>query len=253
MGWLGKMVGGTIGLALGGPLGAIAGASLGHLMDADSSHQQQRVLPNAGQMSEQGRSQLTFFVAAFSMLAKLARVDGEVTDEEVASIRRFMTEDLGLNTESRQMAEKIFNTALHAPQQFEEFAAQFYQQFHNRPELLELMIDILLRVSVADGKMDESEEALIQKAVRIFQIPDSDYQSMKSGYVSVSENSYSVLGCSPGDDNETIKKQYRKLVRDYHPDTIASKGLPEEFVNFAHDKFREIQGAYEEIQKERNL
>ena len=71
MGWLGKMVGGTIGLALGGPLGAIAGASLGHLMDADSSHQQQRVLPNSGKMSEQGRSQLTFFVAAFSMLAKL--------------------------------------------------------------------------------------------------------------------------------------------------------------------------------------
>ncbi|MBS0013508.1 MAG: TerB family tellurite resistance protein, partial [Desulfobacterales bacterium] len=113
MGWLGKMVGGTIGFALGGPLGAIGGAALGHLMDADNG-QQQRVLPNEAQMSSQGKAQLTFFVAAFSMLAKLARVDGQVTDEEMASIRRFMARDLHLNAESRQMAEKIFYTALKA-------------------------------------------------------------------------------------------------------------------------------------------
>lgn len=252
MAWLGKMVGGTIGFALGGPLGAIAGAALGHLMDADTGEQQQ-VLPGSGQMADHDRAQLTFFVAAFSMLAKLARVDGKVTEEEVNSIRKFMVEDLRLNAESRQMGEKIFNTALRAPQTFEQFADQFYQQFHDRPELLELMIDILLRVSVADGKMDKSEEALIESAVRKFRIPDSDYQSMKSRYVSVAEKYYSVLGCSPSDDNETIKKQYRKLARDYHPDAIASKGLPEEFVNFANDKFREIQEAYEAIQKERGI
>ncbi|MCF8024849.1 MAG: co-chaperone DjlA [Desulfobacteraceae bacterium] len=252
MSWLGKMVGGTIGFALGGPLGAIAGAALGHLMDADKG-EQQRVLPGAGQMAEQDKAQLTFFVAAFSMLAKLARVDGQVTDEEIGSIRRFMNEDLRLNAESRQMGEKIFNTALKAPQTFEEFASQFYQQFHNRPELLELMIDILLRVSVADGRMDKSEEALIESAVRTFGLPDADYQSMKSRYVSNTEKYYAVLGCSPSDDNATIKKRYRKLVRDYHPDTIASKGLPEEFVNFANDKFREIQEAYEAIQKERGM
>ena len=252
MGWLGKMVGGTIGFALGGPLGAIGGAALGHLMDADNG-QQQRELPNEAQMSPQGKAQLTFFVAAFSMLAKLARVDGQVTDEEMASIRRFMAQDLHLNAESRQMAEKIFYTALNAPQTFDDFALQFYQQFHDRPELLELMIDILLRVSVADGTMDKSEEALIETAVRTFRLLDADYQNMKSRYVSVSEKYYSVLGVSPSDDNDTIKKQYRKLVRDYHPDTIASKGLPEEFVRFAHDKFREIQEAWEAIQKERNL
>jgi DnaJ like chaperone protein len=115
------------------------------------------------------------------------------------------------------------------------------------------MVDILLRVSVADGAMDKREQELIESAVRIFRLPDSDYQKMKSRYVSVSKEHYSVLGVSSSDDNETIKKQYRKLVRDYHPDTIASKGLPEEFVTFAHDKFREIQEAYEAIKKERNL
>ncbi len=246
------MVGGTIGFALGGPLGAIAGAALGHLMDSDGN-EQQRVLPHGMQMSAQGKAQLTFFVAAFSMLAKLARIDGQVSDEEMASIRRFMAEDLRLNAESRQMGEKIFYAALNAPQTFDDFAAQFYQQFNDRPELLELMIDILLRVSVADGTMDKREEDLIESAVRIFRLSDADYQKIKSRYVSVSKQYYSVLGVNPSDDNDTIKKQYRKLVRDYHPDTIASKGLPEEFVTFAHDKFREIQEAYEAIQKERNL
>ncbi|MFW6334587.1 MAG: TerB family tellurite resistance protein [Desulfosalsimonas sp.] len=252
MGWLGKMVGGTIGFALGGPLGAIAGAALGHLVDADGTGQQQ-VMPGGRQVDEHDRAQMTFFVAAFSMLAKLARVDGEVSDEEVASVRRFMVNDLGLNAESRQMAEKIFYTALNAPQSFNDFAAQFYRQFHERPELLELMIDILLRVSVADGRMDKSEETLIDGAARMFNISGPDYRSMKSRYVSATDKYYAVLGCSPDDDNETIKKCYRKMARDYHPDTIASKGLPEEFVKFANDKFREIQEAYEAIQKERGI
>ena len=52
---------------------------------------------------------------------------------------------------------------------------------------------------------------------------------------------------------EEIKKQYRKLVSEYHPDKIASKGLPEEFTKFANDKFREIKEAYEAIKEERGF
>ncbi|MGM0453209.1 MAG: TerB family tellurite resistance protein [Thermodesulfobacteriota bacterium] len=250
MGWLGKMVGGTIGFALGGPLGAIAGAAFGHMFDAEDS---QRMLPGTRGLSQEGQSQVTFFVAAFSMLAKIARVDGRVTDAEMDSIRRFMTQDLSLNSESQQMAEKIFNTALQAPQTFSEFAHQFQRQFHDRPELLQLMLDILIRVSVADGALDESEEDLILQAVKIFRIPEEDYHKIKSRYVSVANQYYAVLGCGPNDSDETVKKQYRKLVRDFHPDTIAAKGLPDDFIKFANDKFREIQEAYEAIKKERGM
>jgi DnaJ-domain-containing protein 1 len=68
-----------------------------------------------------------------------------------------------------------------------------------------------------------------------------------------SEKYYTRLECSKTDSDDTIKKQYRKMVRDYHPDTIAANGLPEEFVTFAHDKFREIQEAYEMVKKERGI
>ena len=251
MGWIGKMVGGTIGFALGGPLGAIAGASFGHMYDAEANSQ--GAMPHSADMSVNAKAQFTFFVAAFSMLAKVVRVDGRVTDAEVNSVQQFMVRDLKLNPASRQMAEKIFQTALTAPQRFDEFAQQFYRQFHTQPQLLELMIDILVRVSVADGALDNSEETLIRTAVSIFQLSETQYANIRSRYVAVTDSCYAVLGCTPADSDEQIKKQFRKLAREYHPDTIASKGLPDAFIQFANDKFREIHDAYETICRERNL
>ena len=82
---------------------------------------------------------------------------------------------------------------------------------------------------------------------------DEKYKKLKSRYIQDVDKYYAVLGCDSNDSNEHIKRQYRKLVSDYHPDKIASKGLPGEFTKFANDKFREIQEAYETIKKERNI
>ncbi|MCU0598709.1 MAG: co-chaperone DjlA [Desulfobacterales bacterium] len=250
MGWLGKVIGGTIGLALAGPVGAVAGAVFGHMFDSDES---QRLFQGNKALTPDERAQMTFFVASFSMLAKIARADGRVVDSEITSVRRFMSEDLKLNSQSTRAAEMIFKTALNSQQGFDDFAAQFYQQFNGQPQLLEMMIDILIRVSVADGKLNEIEERLIRSAVGIFQINIDLYQKIRLRYIQDSDKYYAILGCDKSDSNEQVKQQYRKLVRDFHPDTIASKGLPEEFIRFATDKFREIQGAYDIIKKERNL
>jgi DnaJ like chaperone protein len=86
------------------------------------------------------------------MLAKLAQADGQVKKEEIDSIEGFMQNDLHLDAQSRNAAVNIFRTALNAPGTFEDFADQFYGQFHHQPQMLELMIDILLRVAVSDGK-----------------------------------------------------------------------------------------------------
>ncbi len=120
MGWMGKLVGGTIGFALGGPLGAIFGATFGHAFDTgtelDTANNHQR-------LSTVEHHQLTFFVAAFSMLAKLVQADGQVTKEEIESIEGFMVRDLRLNSESRNAAVNIFRTALNAPGTFDDFAS----------------------------------------------------------------------------------------------------------------------------------
>ncbi len=250
MGWLGKIVGGTLGFAIGGPIGAVAGATFGHAFDLN----EERYFSTKGALlSGNEQSQLTFFVASFSMLAKLAKVDGRISEEEINSVQQFMVHDLNLSPEGQRIAINIFQAADKSSESFERFAFQFYGRFRNNPQMLELMIDILLRVSLADGALNNREEQLILEAVRTFNFGEDAYIKLKSRYADDNGKYYSVLGCERGDSDDVIKKKYRKLVFDYHPDTIASKGLPEEFTKFANDKFREIQEAYESVKQERGL
>ena len=250
MGWLGKVIGGTLGFAIGGPLGAVAGAVFGHAFDRTSEDYGVDESPRTV-TGEQ--AQFTFFVATFSMLAKLAKADGQVSRQEVDSINRFMMEDLNLDPQSRMVAMKIFDSAMSSPQSFHDFATQFYGQFYAQSQILAMMIDILLRVSIADGEMSAGEEDLILSAARIFNFSDEAYQKLKSQYVQAFDKYYATLQSAKHDTDDHIKKQYRKLAKEYHPDKIISKGLPEEFNQLAHDKFREIQEAYEIIRKERGI
>jgi DnaJ like chaperone protein len=251
VGWLGKIIGGTIGFAVGGPIGAIAGAAFGHAFD--SAKEGIEPQDDGHRLTSYESHQLTFFVAAFSMLAKLAGADGAISKEEVNATEKFMLYDLNLDPESRQVAMRIFHTAVDSPESFQSFASQFYLMFQSQPQLLELMIDILFRVSVADGALSKGEETLILSAAKIFHFSDGRYQQIKTRYIRDVEKYYAVLGIVPSDTEETIKKQYRKLVSEFHPDKIVSKGLPDEFVKFAQEKFRQIQEAYEAVKKEKGF
>ncbi len=249
MGWLGKLVGGSIGFAIGGPLGAVLGTTFGHAFDSGS-----RLKSSYEYISMGERSQLTFFTAAFSMLAKLAQADGEVSREEINSIEKFITHDLKLNEYSSRAAISIFNTALRSSQTFDAFANQFYDQFYDQPQMLEVMIDIMLRVSIADGNISRAEEDLLLRSSDIFRFSRTKYNRIRSKYEhSNTSKYYSILGCKPEDADETLKRNYRKRVQEYHPDKISAKGLPEEFTKFANSKFREIQEAWEHIKKYRKL
>lgn len=252
MSFLGTVIGATIGMFLGGPLGAIAGAAFGSMA---SSGKSDKYSARYGQrMSSTEHAQVTFYVGVFSMLAKLAQVDGEVSDAERAKIEEFMAQDLRLDEPTKQSARRIFDTALSSRETFHSIANQFYREFRYQPQFFELMIDIMIRVSTADSRgLTPQEETIIIDAVHIFRISETRYQQLKSRHVQHTANYYSVLGCSPADGDDAIKKAYRRLVNEYHPDKIASRGLPEEFEKLAADKFREIQQAYEAIRRERGF
>ena len=192
-------------------------------------------------------------LAAFSMLAKLAKTDGKVSKAEVDSIEKFMLYDLGLNPQSRFAAINIFRVAVKSNTTFQEFATQFYQRFRYQPQLLEFMIDILVRVAVADGDISKKEEDLISSAVKIFRLTEDEYRQIRSKYIKDVDRYYSILKCDRNVSDAQLKKSYRQLVAEYHPDKIASKGLPSEFTKFANKKFRQIQEAYEKIKKERGI
>jgi len=185
------------------------------------------------------------------MIAKIAKADGRVSEAEIKSIENFMVKDLSLNQASKMIATNIFKTAINSRETFESFAVQFYNQFKNQPQLLEMMIDILARVSAADDNISPMKEDLILKAANIFNLKNDRYETIISRYVKKTNKYYAVLGCKETDSLEEIKKRYRKLILEYHPDKIISKGLPEDFIKFANDKFREIKEAYDIIKKER--
>ena len=252
MGWMGKIVGGTIGLALGGPLGAIAGAAFGHFFDQTKEITRGGGMPGA-RLNTHEDAQMTFFVAAFSMLAKLVQADGRVTDDEIATIERFMQEDLRLSPASRRVAIDIFNTAKTSPHTFDDFTVQFYGAFQQRPEILQFMMDILMRVALSDRDYNAAEEAMIRRAAQIFRLPEPGYQNLKSRHVAADDGFYQVLGVTAEASDDEIKGRYRSLVKEFHPDRIASKGLPDEFTEFAENKFREIQEAYEAIKEKRGI
>jgi len=246
MGWMGKIIGGSVGFMLGGPLGAVAGIALGAIYDSGTSRPGRRL--NSGE-----EDHLAFFLAAFSMLAKLAKADGVVSREEIAVIKRFMRDNLGLDSEGEKLAIRIFNQAKNAPDRFEDYAAQFYSIFAGRREIIISMFDILLAVASADGVIHPNEERMLNSAARIFHINSGQYGRMKESRKDGVDKYYAILGCSRSDSNETIKKKYRKLASEFHPDKIIARGLPEEFVTFAKTKFQEIQGAYEAVKKERGM
>jgi DnaJ like chaperone protein len=254
MSWLGKMIGGTIGFALGGPIGAVAGAAFGHTFVDKKEQVYLSSRPRIDQtLSSNEEAQLIFFTAAFSMLAKISKADGQVNQKEISAVETFMKRDLGLDFNSQQTAINIFRKAVDSPESFDAFATQFYSVFRTQPNIIEVMIDVLLRVSAADGTISSEEESMLLSAIRIFNYSSFDYDRLKSKYVKVTNKFYAVLKCDETSTDEEIKKQYRKLVTEYHPDKIEAKGLPEEFIKFANDKFKEIQEAYDNIKKERGL
>jgi len=249
--WLGKLVGGTMGFFLGGPLGLIAGVAFGNLFDSADRDRGERF-----SISSSDQTQMVFFVGAFSMLAKMATSDGSMVAQERAKVEEFITKDLRLAGQERQAAINVFNAALTSNGTFEQFALQFYQNFASERSILELLMDVLVRVAAADGKISPPEKNLIDSAAHIFRIPDSLLSSIISRYSSVATSpnqAYSVLNLTSHATDDEVKKAYRKLSVEFHPDTIASKGLPEEFTRFATEKFRAIQDAYESIKKERGM
>lgn len=262
MSWFGKIIGATLGFFLGGPMGLIAGAVFGHMIDKSASVDGSSY-ERSGSSSQNGyyfrntgytRSQMVFFVGVFSMLAKLASADGSVSDAARRKVHEFMVNDLKLTGQSYQYAENIFNQALTQNATFENLADQFYENFKTSPQLLTLMIDIFYRVAMVDGRMSTNEERLIDYAVRVFHIAESVHDSIRRNYkVKGSSKAYATLGLPETATEAEIKKAYRKLILEYHPDTVAAKGMADEFKEYATKKFREIQEAYETICAERGI
>ena len=254
MGWFGKLTLGTLGLLFGGPLGAIAGAALGHMLvdkKVGFPGRETRSIPGP-EFRQAEQTQAAYFVSLFSILGKLSKIDGLVTKDEVVVVQNFIN-SLPMDEREKQFARQVFNEAKDSRYAIEDFAAQLYLAIQNQPALMVSFFDLMFKIAAADGKLHPAEETALKSIKTIFRLSDRQYEDIKAVYFQEVDKYYKILNCTPESSSEEIKANYKKLVKDFHPDMIISKGLPEEFVEFAESRFREIQKSYEKIRKERNF
>jgi DnaJ like chaperone protein len=248
MGWFGKLTFGYMGLLLGGPLGAVAGAALGHhLVDKQANDTGGRLT-----FMKAEQTQAAYFVSMFSILGRLAKIDGVVTQAEIAVVEDFISR-LNITGREKEFAKQVFNEAKDSVYSIDDFATQFYRVSGGQQSVLISFLDVLFRIAAADDRLDPAEETALNRIKGIFHISDQQFNNMKAVYFKDVNSYYKVLNVTPDSTDEEIKANYKKLVKDFHPDTIVSKGLPEEFTEFATKRFREIQEAYDTIKRERKL
>jgi len=249
MSWFGKIMGGSVGFMLGGPIGALVGASLGHALIDDKTR---AGYAEQGRLTGQEQRQAVFFTATFAMLGKMAKADGRVCENEISVVRTFMHDKLRLDSTTQKFAMGVFNEAKDNNTPFADYARQFGQVFQGEPQLRMMFFEMLFTVALADGVLHPAEEQILRAAPSLLGLQSGAYETVRRQFVSDLSHHYAVLGLENNADTSAVKKAYRKLVSEYHPDKVISKGLPEDFIKFAEEKFREINEAYEAIQKANN-
>jgi DnaJ like chaperone protein len=261
MSWWGKLIGGYIGFSLGGPIGALIGAALGHNLDTDSSTQSSS--PFIGQ---QNRSQAAFFTATFSVMGHMCKADGRVTPDEISAARMVMSQ-MSLSPAQKEAAIALFNEGKKDGFPLEDVLAQLKSELGLSKNIKRVFIEIQCSAAYADGVLHPAEKKLLEKICHIIGFDEYELNSIlaaisaeahhqKSGRGGQSgrmqlNDAYAILSINADTSDSEVKRAYRKLISQHHPDKLISKGLPDEMMKIATQKTQEIRAAYECVMDER--
>ena len=197
MSLIGGIVGGMIGFTLLGPIGALVGSVMGSRMTRQAKSRR-----NPNNLDHQ----VAFFTALFACLAKIAKADGRVSEEEVSKIESFISNKFNFSEDERNFAINIFQKAKSDSVSFEAYAKQLYQLLGSSPNSLLVFYELLFELAMADGEMHENEERLLRKIPNIFGFDKNVYKDLYNKYVGNISNAYEILGVSKGMTLEEIKK-----------------------------------------------
>jgi DnaJ like chaperone protein len=200
---------------------------------------------------------IAFATAVIVLGAKLAKVDGRVTRDEIAAFKRiFRIDDAEVGDVAR-----IFNEAKTSAEGFEPYARQIAALFRDDPAVLGELLIGLFGVARADGEVSAAELEVLRRIGAIFGFDVRTFEQTRAQYSAGRraraplgpEDAYAVLGLSPSASAEEIRRTYRRLVREHHPDRLVAAGMPEEMVEQANRTLAAINAAYDRIEKERGL
>lgn len=192
-----------------------------------------------------------FTAAVVGLGAKLARADGLVTRDEVATFSRVFRAEPGDEAAMR----RVFDIARQTVHGYESYARRIGRRYRDRPCLLEGVLDGLFQIAVADGVITADELQYLQDVAEAFGLKPDDFRRIKASHLGPdADDPYVVLGVPHGADFETIRAAYRQLMRENHPDTVTTaKSAPREYEPVAHEKAAAITTAYARIRAERGF
>lgn len=189
-----------------------------------------------------------FTIAVIALGAKMAKADGLVTRDEVAAFR----EVFHIPPEDEPSAARVFNLARQDVAGFEEYAKRVAGMFQEADGTLCDLMEGLFYIAVADGAYHELEDTFLERVAQIFGLSDSQFRSLRARFVSDAEpDPWEILGVAPDTPLDQVRKTWRQLVRDSHPDRMIARGVPEEAVRLAEKRLIAINRAWEAISEGR--
>lgn len=262
MSYWGKFIGGMAGFAMGGPVGALFGAALGHAADEGKLHAftsgisgfAGRAMPfdPLRAASLLGRRDQVFAIGVTVLAAKLCKCDGPVSRVEIDCFKRSFAIPPG----SMPEVARLFDSARDNSAGFEGYATQLGQAFSDDKTALEQVLAGLYQIARADGPVNAAEADFLSRVAFGFGLNDAAARRAGQGVpppARPSEDPYLVLGVKPQASSDEIRARWKQLMRENHPDSMASKGAAPVAIKAASDKVARINAAYDAIKRERGL
>lgn len=264
MNYLGRIIGALIGFRFGGIWGALLGLWLGYKFDSKFHLGRAEI--------SQEQKQERFFKSAFRVMGHVAKSDGVVSKTEIKQAEVMMRR-LNLSADKTDEAKTYFAEGKLADFSLDEELQKFSYLVGKRSSLAMMFIEIQISFALADGKIDDLERAALLKICGYLGVPQILFDqlvnmlmaagSFGQGQSNSGDNyrankprideAYAVLGVSSSDSEAVVKRAYRKLLSQHHPDKLQAKGLPDEMIKMATDKTFEIRKAYEIIRDKRGF
>ncbi len=249
----GKVLGFLFGFMLSKNIfGALLGMWLGHRFDRGLG------FDFSDLTQKESSIQADFLYTTFSVMGFLAKANGRVTEHEIAFASAYM-DQLGLENEMRQQAQDAFREGKTLGFPLKERLKKFKRSCGNRHDLLLMFLEIQIQLAFADGELDIDERQVLHTIASTLGFSQQDLDRLLDMIIAGAqfkqnnigneteqiEHAYKILGVSEASSAQEIKKAYRKLMSQHHPDKLVAKGLPPEMMEMAKQKAQEIQAAYD--------
>ncbi len=259
--YYGKIIGGVLGLLVLGPIGLILGLFVGHLFDNGLMQTLKFASPQ-----NIARIKHSFFETTFLVSGYLAKSDGHISQQEVDHTEAVIAQ-MGLDAEQRSRAIDLFKQGSGTDFQLEPAISAFMEVCRGQRQLCQTLLFFLISLALADQKVEQAEHQALQRIATLLGFSAAQLEQMlrmaqaqghfhgSSGFEAQPgtslEDAYAALGVTSDVDDKALKRAYRKLMSENHPDKLIAQGVPEDMIKLATERSQEIQAAYEMIKKSR--